>query len=149
MDFDSENVDSQIAQGEALAQKILKRNELLRSLRQISSEISTMMVAAPAKLPASSAEDTAANVSAQLVEVQRKPRVRAKTTLEGYILGALSSSSEGLAKSEITQKIFDAGYETNSEHPDRMIYQALYKLQTKKAIFLSSNNRYFLTRSGV
>jgi hypothetical protein len=148
MDFDSENVDSQIAKGEALAQKILKRNELLRSLRQISSEISTMMVAAPAKLPASSHEDPAA-VSTEPSEVQRKPRVRSKTTLEGYILGALSSSSEGLAKSEITQKIFDAGYETNSEHPDRMIYQALYKLQTKKAIFLSSNNRYFLTRSGV
>ena len=148
MDFDSENVDSQIAKGEALAQKILKRNELLRSLRQISSEISTMMVAAPAKLPASSHEDPAA-VSTEPSEVQRKPRVRSKTTLEGYILGALSSSSEGLAKSEIATQIFDAGYQTNSEHPDRTIYQALYKLQVKKAIFLSSNNRYFLTRSGV
>jgi hypothetical protein len=148
MDFDSNDVDFEIAQGEALAQKILKRNELLRSLRQISNEIATMMVASPAKLPIPETVDEGSN-QANPSEVHVKPRVRSKTTLIGYIMGALSSASEGLTKSEIAKSIFDAGYETNSEHPDSMIYQALRTLQMRKAIFLSSNNRYFLTKAGV
>lgn len=148
MDFDSQDVDCQIAQGEALAQKILKRNELLRSLRQISSEITTMMVVPSAKLPSTSTDDVG-NITDLPSKVQRRPRTRSKTTLEVYILGALSSASEGLTKSEIVKMIFDAGYTTNSEEPDRTIYHGLYLLQKKKAIFLSSNSRYFLTKAGV
>ncbi len=148
MEFESQKqLELQISQGAELAAKILKRNDLLRSLHQLNADIAAFCSCHGTSEPASAEKVEATKPMPEPVEEVRKRRSRSKTSLSSMIMESLASEAEGLTKSEIATKIFEQGYTSSSAHPDRLIYQALYNLQSKKVISQGSEGRYKIFKS--
>jgi hypothetical protein len=140
-------LELQISQGADLATKILKRNDLLRSLHQLNTDIAALCSCHGTSEPSLAEKVEASKPIPKTVEEVRKRRSRSKTSLSSMIMESLASEAEGLTKSEITKNIFERGYESTSAHPDRLIYQALYNLQSKKVISQGSEGRYKIFKS--
>ena len=129
-------LQAQIAQCDAIAQLMLKKKELLRSLQQIDAEIAGLqsgvtVTAVSEELPA-------------VPTVVRAKRSKNELSLANTILLTISKFPDGLSRSEITEQLLRNGWKSNSGDFARLVGATISTLKTKKRLTESDNKKFFL-----
>lgn len=129
-------LQAQIAHCDAIAQLMLKKKELLRSLQQIDTEIASLQ---------SGVVVTAVPEEAQAVRnTVRAKRSKNDLSLANTILLTISKFPDGLSRSEITEQLLRNGWKSNSGDFARLVGATISTLKTKKRLTESDNKKFFL-----
>lgn len=133
------DLDRQIKQGETLTALLQRRLELLKSLRQVETEIAAVTTSAIVAPVAREVEDSG---SADLKKRGRKPK--GELSLSNMILQLVSSAEDGLTMSQIAAKLFENGFKTESAEPARLISATLSSMKSKGLLVKNERNLFIV-----
>jgi hypothetical protein len=134
------DLDRQIKQGETLTALLQKRLELLKSLRQVETEIAAVTTSAIVAPVAVEVEESSG--SADLKKRGRKPK--GELSLSNMILQLVSSAEDGLTMSQIAAKLFENGFKTESAEPARLISATLSSMKSKGLLVKNERNLFIV-----
>lgn len=129
-------LQAQIEQCDAIAQMMLKKKELLRSLQQLDAEIASMQ----AGVVSVAATDEVPAVNSPV----RVKRSKNELSLANTILLTISKFPDGLSRSEITEQLLRNGWKSNSGDFARLVGATISTLKTKKRLTESDTKKFFL-----
>lgn len=130
-----ENLQAQIEQCDAVADLMLKKKELLRSLQQVDSDIARMQAGIGVTMPSDMTVAT---------HFPKGKRSKNELSLANTILLTVSKFPEGISRSEITEQLLRNGWKSNSGDFARLVGATISTLKTRKRLLESETKKFFL-----
>lgn len=149
--IDIKAVEAQIREGEKLNQLIQQKNELLKNLLKIESEIASI----------AGKQETFSNLNEVVESFDSMPEVTTKQphtakytgskrgrkpkgelSLANHILFLVGDKQSGLDRSQIVEMLLKGGYQSGSKKFADVVASTLSSLKSKSRIMLNENGKF-------
>jgi hypothetical protein len=159
---DRQKFEQQLQRANEVLQLILKRQELLRSLKEVDQHINSLakeeLKIDPVETPATPAvvetpkvvvavEATREEIATPIViKSKRGRKPKGEFSLADSILWLVQDHEEGLTLSEIVEKILQSGYKTSSKDFAGVVASTLSALKANGRLFKTDGSKYIIQK---
>jgi hypothetical protein len=158
---DRQNAEQQLQRADEVLQLILKRQELLRSLKDVDQQLNSLakveLKKDPVETPAIVAavdttkfvieeEDDKEYVAPVVVKSKRGRKPKGEFSLTDSILWLVQDHTDGLTLSEIVEKILQSGYKSSSKDFAGVVASTLSALKANGRLLKTDGSKYIIQK---